>query len=477
MTNENLTNLMQNSNPEHLSSLSAAPASASPAAASAASSSATPASAAAAPTSRPMPNWVRHGIWWQIYPLGFVGAEIRPQGKREFQGRGLDALIDWLDYAVELGVSGLLLGPVFSSATHGYDTLDYLHIDPRLGGDAAFDRLAEACRKKGLNLILDGVFNHVGREHPAVAAALGHDESSPWAGLVRAHPGPDGETALDCFEGHEGLVQLDHEAQATVDYVAMVMNHWLNRGASGWRLDAAYAVPSSFWARTLPDVRRRHPDTWIFGEVIHGNYPQTIEDSTMDSLTQYELWKSIWSSLKEGNFFELDWNLKRHNEFLDEFVPQTFIGNHDVTRIASQVGADNAVLALAVLMTIGGTPSIYYGDEQAFTGIKEDRLGGDDAVRPAFPDFPDQLSPLGQDMYRVHQDLIGLRRRHPWLAQARTQTELLENHHYIYRAISPEADEGLRVDLNLSPVASVTITALGSTRESADEVLYRFSRL
>lgn len=166
---------------------------------------------------------------------------------------------------------------------------------------------------------------------------------------------------------------LDHSADETVDYVVHVMSHWLDRGAAGWRLDAAYAVPSPFWARVLPQVKAAHPYSWIFGEVIHGDYPRIIEESTMDSITQYELWKSTQHALETENFFELDWNLKRHNAFLDSFVPQTFIGNHDVTRIASQIGPAKAALALAVLMTVGGVPSIYYGDEQGYVGVKQER--------------------------------------------------------------------------------------------------------
>ena len=315
-------------------------------------------------SSRTMPDWVKYGVFWHVYPLGFCGADIRPAGPRQFHGRGLDAIIPWLEYVRDLGASGLLLGPVFESATHGYDTLDHMHIDVRLGGDAAFDQLVAACRDMGLQVMLDGVFNHVSRNHPAVQAAL--DETAgrlnpadnPWHGLVRAHVGDNGEPALDVFEGHGDLVALDHSADETVDYVVHVMSHWLDRGAAGWRLDAAYAVPSPFWARVLPQVKAAHPYSWIFGEVIHGDYPRIIEESTMDSITQYELWKSIQHALETENFFELDWNLKRHNAFLDSFVPQTFIGNHDVTRIASQIGPAKAALALAVLMTVGGLPSI-----------------------------------------------------------------------------------------------------------------------
>lgn len=420
-------------------------------------------------TTHAMPDWVRYGMFWQVYPLGFCGCDIRRQYGSDFNGRGLDALVDWLDYAIELGASGLLLGPIFESSSHGYDTLDYKRVDARLGGDEAFDRLAAACRDKGIKLVLDGVFNHVGREHPAVQAAL--DEASgrlaaadnPWHGLIRVGADDAGKPSLDVFEGHGSLVDLDHTALRTVDLVADVMGYWLDRGADGWRLDAAYAVPPSFWAQVLPRVRANHPQAWIFGEVIHGDYPAIVRESGMDSTTQYELWKSIQHSLETDNFFELDWNLQRHNAFLDTFVPQTFIGNHDVTRIASQIGQPKALLALAVLMTVGGVPSIYYGDEQGYTGIKQERFGGDDDIRPKFPDSPTELSTLGEPVYRAHQDLIGLRRRNSWLVEARTEALTLENTRYVYRSTSADGTHSITVDLDITDSKAPHVTIADET--------------
>jgi cyclomaltodextrinase len=226
------------------------------------------------------------------------------------------------------------------------------------------------------------------------------------------------------------------------------MNHWLDAGADGWRLDAAYAVPAAFWAGVVPRVRAGRPGAYLVGEVIHGDYAEFVTASGLDSVTQYELWKAIWSGLNDHNLFELDHALGRHNRFLETFAPLTFVGNHDVTRLASRLEDDRHLAhALAVLLTVGGTPAIYYGDEQAFRGIKEERAGGDDEIRPAFPGGPDALAPTGWPVYRLHQDLIGLRRRHPWLHRARTTMLHLENEQMIYRVA--EGEQSLVVALSL----------------------------
>ena len=201
----------------------------------------------------------------------------------------------------------------------------------------------------------------------------------------------------------------------------------------------------------LARVRIAHPDAYLLGEVIHGDYAATVQTSGMDAVTQYELWKAIWSALNDGNFFELAWALKRHNKLLETFIPLTFVGNHDVTRLASRLTEPRHLPhALVVLFTVGGTPSIYYGDEQAFTGIKEDRAGGDDAIRPAYPARPDDLSPQGWATYRLHQDLIGLRRRHPWLHAAATGVVHLTNRQMVYD--TTDGTRTLRVMLNLTDV-------------------------
>lgn len=371
-----------------------------------------------------MQNWIETALWWHVYPLGFVGAEREADAGSNLAHR-LDRLTAWLDYAVNLGASGILLGPIFASSTHGYDTVDHFRIDPRLGDQADFDAFIDGARRRGLRVILDGVFNHVGCDFPAFKRALLGGPTLPdsgwfrfvWPPNHRAGEPPDYAT----FEGHRHLVTLNHEEPMVIDYVTKVMSYWLDRGIDGWRLDAAYAVPRCFWRKVLPNVRSSYPGAYIVGEVIHGDYAAFVRETGVDAVTQYELWKAIWSSLNDRNLFELSWALKRHDAMLDHFVPQTFIGNHDVTRIASQLNDERHLShALVILLTSGGSPSIYSGDEQAFRGVKEQRAGGDDAVRPPFPATPADLAPFGWPIYRLHQMLIGLRRRHPWTYRARS---------------------------------------------------------
>lgn len=413
------------------------------------------------------PDWTSHVMWWHVYPLGALGAPIRPDqdggdpgaaagaagGTAGGQTRSLRDLIGWLDHLIHLGLNGLALGPVFTSSSHGYDTLDFEEIDPRLGTRADFDALVEACHERGIRVLLDGVFNHVGERHPWVQQALAEGPEGERADWFRIDWEAPGEPRPADFEGHGSLVELNHANPEVAAEVARVMGHWLDAGADGWRLDAAYAVPAQFWARVLPQVRARHPQAWFVGEMIHGDYPGYVAASGLDSVTEYELWKATWSSLREENFFELDWTLRRHGEFAESFAPMTFVGNHDVTRIASQVGFDKALLAATVLFTVAGVPSVYYGDEWGIEAVKEERIGGDDAVRPALPPLP--TSGMGggsgsharmQDAYRT---LAAVRRRHPWLHTAGTTMVELTNTRCRYRSQEREGAGAIEVELVL----------------------------
>ena len=397
-----------------------------------------------------MASWVDHVVWWQVYPLGFVGAE-KELDQVVGEVHRLPRLQGWLDHLLSWGGNGLLLGPVFTSATHGYDTTDYFAIDPRLGDDEDFDALVAACRAKGVRLLLDGVFNHAGRDFPPVAEALAAGPGSAGEAWVAKLYDNDGMITADYFEGHDTLVTLNHRSPEVRDHVRDVMLHWLRRGIDGWRLDAAYAVPPEFWAAVLPAVRAEFPEAWFVGEMIHGDYVGYVETSGLDSVTEYELWKAIWSSINSVNLHELEWTLGRHAGFVEHFTPLIFLSNHDVTRVASQIDDERHLPhAVALLGFLPGVPSVYYGDEFGLEAVKEDREGGDDAVRPELPGDRGQYRGPHPEVEAVYRRVIGLRRRHPWLVDAVITTEQVDAAHLVVRSRARHADDALALALNLT---------------------------
>jgi cyclomaltodextrinase len=379
---------------------------------------------------------VSETIWWHVYPLGFLGSEklALPLGATP-QSR-LRNLEPWLKYLVELGCNGLLLAPIFASGSHGYDTIDHFAIDSRLGTNDDFLWLVDACRSMGVKVCLDGVFNHVGRNFGPFLDVKAHRQSSRYASWFHIDwhncHNEDGFSYKN-FEGHSSLVTLNHSNHEVSQYVVDVMLHWLRAGISGWRLDAAYAVPRAFWQTVIPRVQQEFPDTWFLAEVIHGDYGEFVRESGVTSVTQYELWKAIYSSLNDKNFFELQHAIKRNEPHLAVFAPNTFLGNHDVSRIATQLKNPRHLdLAICILFTLPGVPSIYAGDEQGFRAVKENRPGGDDAIRPTFPASADGLPEDGWRVFSRYQELARFRRSNSWLAQAKNRVLHTANTFFVY---------------------------------------------
>ena len=397
-----------------------------------------------------MPAWAPTSIWWHVYPLGFTGAPRTIAEAHPAPEPRLRRLGPWLDHLTELGADGLLLGPVFRSETHGYDTVDHLEVDPRLGSDDDLRWLIAACHERGIRVVFDGVFHHVGRGHPAFLDVLANGRDSRYADWFRIDWDAEGPDGFDyaTFEGHGQLVALDHTTPAVVDLIVEVVEHWLEAGIDGWRLDAAYAVPPQVWRTVIDRVRVRYPDAWFLGEIIHGPYERWLTDGGLDAVTQYELWKAVWSGINDRNFFELAWALGRHRELLGVGAAMTFVGNHDVTRIATRIQEQRHLdHASVLLLTLPGIPSIYAGDEHGFVGIKHDTPTGDDAVRPAFPDDPSQLAEDGHGRFEHHRRLISVRRSHPWIASGDLEVLHLTNRQLAYRIAG--AQDALIVLLNL----------------------------
>ena len=351
----------------------------------------------------PQRQWIEGRTIYHLHALGAAG------------GRGLAQLTTWLDHIASLGCGAVLLTPIHHSSNHGYDTVDPFRVDPRLGDDAAFDRFVERCRELDLRVVLDGVFNHVGREFPQTQLLSG-----------------------GTWEGHDELPTLDHENPDVLDWADAVATHWLDRGANGWRFDVGYAIPRQFLSALAARIRDRHPGAFLFGEIIHGDYAG-LAGTGLDAVTQYELFKATWSACNDANMWELAWALGRHAEYASRFGVVTFLGNHDVTRIASNLhDPAHLEIALAVLFTVPGVPCVYYGDEFGWTGEKENRAGGDDAIRQPLPD-----QPVGHPFVDQHRRWIAFRKDRPWLTGAPLEVVTKTNTTLEYTV------GGLRVRLDL----------------------------
>lgn len=377
-------------------------------------------------------------IWYHIYPLGFLGAEDENPAPGAADGtivHRLPGLVDWLDYLVDLGITALLIGPVFESETHGYDVVDPYRVDRRLGGEADLVHLIDECHRRSLSVGLDAVFHHVGRGHPYFFDLRAHGRESAWRDWFNVdfnRSGPDGFAYAD-FEGHKQLVKLNHANRQVLDWAVDVARYWIERGVDAFRLDAAYALPPHFVAAFSERIRALRPKVFLVGEVIHGDYVRTAHQTRLTTLTQYELWKAIWSSLNDGNFFELSHALHRHANYCQQFPPWNFVGNHDTTRIATQL-TDKQLLphALALLFTLPGIPAIYAGDEQRATGRKYNRAGGDAQVRRPPRFHPGELEGEQLHIWNLHRELIHVRRDRPWLVTGKLGVTHTDNRLIMY---------------------------------------------
>ena len=337
-----------------------------------------------------MADWALDSIFYHVYPLGLCGAPARNDFAAESVER-LDRLTEWLGHIRGLGCNALYLGPLFESTAHGYDTADYWHLDRRLGTDETLRRFVAAAHDAGLRVVLDGVFNHVGRDFWAFRDVQANGERSAYrdwfAGLRFDGRSPYGDPfAYEGWHGHFDLVKLNLRNPAVREHLIGAVESWIHDfGIDGLRLDAADVVDLDFQRALAAWCQQLAPEFFLFGEVVHGDYRRWANPSTLDSVTNYEDYKGLYSSLVDRNYFEIAYALNR------QFGPDgmytglplyNFVDNHDQDRVASRLGDTRLLYPLYLLLfTMPGVPSIYYGSEW---GMRGERKPGDDSpVRPA----------------------------------------------------------------------------------------------
>lgn len=335
-----------------------------------------------------MKEWTKDAVFYHIYPLGFCGCE---QFHQEQQSSRILKIKEWIPHLQKMHINALYLGPVFESYEHGYDTSDYRKVDHRLGSNADFREVCDALHEAGIRIVLDGVFNHVGRYFWAFQDVQEKREQSLYCNWFHNlnfqwdNPMHDGFT-YDTWEGHYNLVKLNLQNEEVVQYLLESIGMWMDDfHIDGLRLDAADCIDPAFFRRLKQFCEQHNPDFWLMGEIIHGDYNRWANPEMLDSVTNYECYKGLYSSHNEKNYFEIAYSLNRqfggNGGIYKDLVLYDFVDNHDVNRLASTVKNELDLPNIyTMLFAMPGMPSIYYGSEYGIKGIKHD--GSDADIRP-----------------------------------------------------------------------------------------------
>lgn len=326
-----------------------------------------------------MNKWYEKGIFYHVYPLGLVGA---PKENREAsvsdRFRELD---EWIPHIRSLGCNAIYIGPLFESSTHGYDTRDYRMVDRRLGSNEDFKEFVSLCHNQGIKVVVDGVFNHTGREFFAFADLVKNRENSPYRDWYKGvNFGWGDPFGYDAWQGHGELPCLNLWNPEVKQYLFDTIRFWIDTfDIDGIRLDCANVLDFGFMKELRSQTSAMKDDFWLMGEVIHGEYSRWVNEEMLHSVTNYELHKSIYSGHNDHNYFEIAHNVRR----LLAIAPKlyTFVDNHDEDRIASKVlNKEHLFPIYTVLFTLPGIPSIYYGSEWGIEGKRTKT--SDDMLRP-----------------------------------------------------------------------------------------------
>ena len=334
--------------------------------------------------------WAYESVFYQIYPLGFCGAPFENDGKLEHR---ILKVIDWIPHIKKMGMNAIYFSPVFESDTHGYNTRDYTKIDCRLGTNEDFAKVCKALHKEGIKVVLDGVFNHVGRGFWAFQDVLRNRESSPYVGWFNriAFDGNSNYNDGLWYEGWEGnydLVKLNLHNEDVIQHIFHAVEGWINEfDIDGIRLDVAYCLDYGFLNRLRGFCDSKKEDFFLLGEVLHGEYGRMLREMNIHSVTNYQCYKGIHSAFNSANMFEIVHSLLRLFENQPWAVARgahllSFADNHDVSRIASIIQDPNCLpLVYAMVFGMPGIPCVYYGSEW---GEKADKSQGDPALRACF---------------------------------------------------------------------------------------------
>ena len=383
--------------------------------------------------------WYDEAVFYHIYPLGLTGApKENSYGAPEHR---LNNLLPWISHIKELGCNAVYIGPLFESVGHGYETTDYKKLDSRLGTNEDLTNFVKECHIQGIRVILDGVFNHTGRDFFAFQDIKKNRESSPYkdwycnVNFWGNNEYNDG-FSYENWGGYNLLAKLNQNNPAVKDYICDVIRFWVSEfDIDGIRLDAADVLNFEYMQALRRVANEVKPEFWLMGEVIHGDYNRWVNEGTLHSVTNYHLHKALYSGHNDHNYFEIAHTVKRLYEMggsrPEGLKLYNFVDNHDVERIYTKLSNKAHYVPVHLLLyTLPGVPSVYYGSEFGIEGKKE--RFSDDSLRPALSlsDFGNAIT--DNACTRLLASLGQIRQATPALSYGDYKELLLTNRQYAF---------------------------------------------
>lgn len=389
-----------------------------------------------------MAKWYEEAIFYHIYPLGLLGApKTHTEDGVTHRLRELD---DWVRHMKECGFTATYIGPLFESTSHGYDTRDYKQVDSRLGDNEDFKHFVKLCHENGIRVVVDGVFNHTGREFFAFRDIQKNRENSPYRywyqdvsfeGNTHYNDGFYYKAWHNCFE----LANLNLWDRGVKDYLLDVVRFWIDEfDIDGIRLDCADCLQFDFMKELRWVTGQKKEDFWLMGEVIHGDYARWVNDETLHSVTNYELWKGLYSGHNDHNYFEIAHTIRRQFDANGGIYKgcrlYSFVENHDVDRIVNKLKEKGFLQSVYTLLyTLPGIPSVYYGGEWGVEGRKEGAC--DDGLRPHLVLSEMEANPPIPELKGLLCKLGAIRQANPALTDGVYRELLLTNRQYAFARI------------------------------------------
>ncbi|MEM1369937.1 MAG: glycoside hydrolase family 13 protein [Cyanobacteria bacterium P01_H01_bin.15] len=439
------------------------------------------------------PDWVKDAVFYQVFPDRFGQTSLDKDGLwrgqrlepwsavptfEGYKGGDLWAIYERLGYLQELGITALYLTPIFASAcNHRYHTHDYYRVDPLLGGEPAFVALLEESHRRGIRLVLDGVFNHVGRGFLFFNDILENGPHSPWLDWFQVLDWPvsayDGSLPANyvSWVGNRALPQLNHENPQVREYLMQVAEYWIRRGIDGWRLDVPNEITvPGFWSEFRDRIKAINPDAYIVGEIWRDAQPW-LQGDQFDGVMNYVFTgptiaftaqERVLSEQVAGMHYDpmptldapsyqakVEALLDRHPWEIT-LAQLNLLDSHDTARLLSIVEDDRPTVFLATLLlfTFPGAPCIYYGDEVGLPGRR------DPDCRRGFPSPED----WDREMLARYKALSQL--RHQWIALRRGSYRVLWAEGLTYVFERRWESERLIIGLNAGEVSAIASLGL-----------------